>query len=377
MGRWERGENSPQLWSRPKLAEALAVSVEQLDTLLAKDQPVEKEAAAAGASLGCDPADDLFDDPECDPVLIAPWSHRGTVEVAVVLSGGGPVRRRGILFLAGTALTAPAHQWLIHDPGPLISGLAGRRVSTTLVDRFTAMIPELRGWAAYDDGQQGLAQRYYVTALRAAHSADDRPLGAHVLSCMAEQAARQGRPTEAVTLIETALAGVRGQQTPRLLAELHIRQACALAVLHDASACTAAVSQARAYVEPQDDDQPWLYWVSQADITSFAGECMLRLGQAERAVMLLEEGLPLFDESFVRDRQLFSIHLANALAQPGKQRDLDAAASRGMEAIRLGEGLDSNRSADLLRDLSRQLSPHAKVPAVRDFVERSREFVQA
>ncbi|MGH3930892.1 MAG: helix-turn-helix transcriptional regulator, partial [Pseudonocardiaceae bacterium] len=119
VGRWERGESAPQPWSRPKLVEALAVSVEQLDTLLAEGRPVED--AAAEEPLDCDAADDPFDDPERDPVLIAPWNHRGTVEVAVVLSGGGPVRRRGILFLTGAALTAPAHQWLIHDPGPLIS----------------------------------------------------------------------------------------------------------------------------------------------------------------------------------------------------------------------------------------------------------------
>jgi hypothetical protein len=47
-----------------------------------------------------------------------------------------------------------------------------------------------------------------------------------------------------------------------------------------------------------------------------------------------------------------------------------------MEAIRLTNALDSNRSADLLRDLSPQLSPHTKMPAVRDFVERAREFAQ-
>ena len=101
----------------------------------------------------------------------------------------------------------------------------------------------------------------------------------------------------------------------------------------------------------------------------------MQVGQADRAAVLIEEGIALFNESFVRDRQLYSIHLANALAQPGKC-DLDAAASRGMEAIRLAECLDSNRSTDLLRDLSHQLSPHAQVPAVRDFLERSREFAQ-
>ncbi len=245
--------------------------------------------------------------------------------------------------------------------------------------RFHAVLAELGqlcGWCGYDAGQQGLAQRYYIAALRAAHSADDRPLGAHILSCMAEQAARQGQPTEAMTLIDTALAGMRGQQAPRLLAELHIRQACALAALHDVPACTTAVSQAREYVEPRDEDPPWLYWVSQADITSFAGECLLRLGQADRAAVLIDEGIALFDECFVRDRQLFSIHLADALARPGKQRDLDAAADRGMAAIHLTETLNSRRSTDLLGDFCHQMKPQAKVPAVEDFLDRARGLVQ-
>ncbi len=36
VGRWERGETSPQPWSRPKLAEALAISVEQLTPIFAQ-----------------------------------------------------------------------------------------------------------------------------------------------------------------------------------------------------------------------------------------------------------------------------------------------------------------------------------------------------
>jgi transcriptional regulator with XRE-family HTH domain len=43
VGRWERGETSPQPGVRRKLAEALKVSVEQLDALLAEGQPVEEK----------------------------------------------------------------------------------------------------------------------------------------------------------------------------------------------------------------------------------------------------------------------------------------------------------------------------------------------
>jgi hypothetical protein len=71
----------------------------------------------------------------------------------------------------------------------------------------------------------------------------------------------------------------------------------------------------------------------------------------------------------------YLITLTDVLARPAKQRDLDAAAARGIEAIQLVETLDSTRSIGLIRDLCQQLAPHTKVPAVRDFVARARDLV--
>jgi DNA-binding XRE family transcriptional regulator/tetratricopeptide (TPR) repeat protein len=427
VGRWERGETSPQPWSRPKLAEALAVSVEQLNTMLAEGQPAERRQPIAGGARNPHAANEPTDDPEHDPVLIAPWNHRGTVEAAGVLTGGdGRVKRRMFLSLTGPALTAPAHQWLVHEPEPLVSGLAGRRVPAGVADRLPAMIAELRamddvagggdvlslaqfhfgwvaglldqasyddatgrklhralaelgqlvGWLCYDTDQHGLAQRYHITALRASHAADDRPLGAHILGSLAHQC--QGRPTEAVTLIDTAVAGTRGQQTPRLLAELCVRQAYAFAALKDASACATAISQALTYVErsANDDDPPYLYWVRPAEITAGAGYCLLQLGQADRAAAMIDQGIAMFDAPFDRDRQMYLTYLTEALARPGKQRDLEAAAGKGIEAIDLAANLSSTRSVDRIRYLSRQLKPYATVPAVRDFLERAKGFVK-
>ena len=394
-------------------------AVSQFGVALAAPQP-------NGALPGSDTCREPADDPERDPVLVAPWNHRGTVEAVVVLSGGDRVKRRVFLSLAGPALTAPAHQWLVHEPEPVVAGLAGGRVSTGVVDRLPAMIAELRamddvagggdvlslaqchfgwvaglldrssygdatgrklhvalaelgqfiGWVCYDTAQHGLAQRYYIAGLRAAHTADDRLLGAHILGSMAYQAAHQGQPGEAVTIIDTAVAGTRGQQTPRLLAELYIRKAHGFAVLNDTSACTAAISQARTHVEQagNDDGPPYLYWVRPAEITASAGECLLRLGQADQAAACMEQGIALFDTPFDRDRQYYVAHLAEALARPGKQRDLDAAAGNGIEAIRLAEHLSSARSVDLIRDLTRLMKPHAQVPAMREFLERAKGF---
>ncbi|MGH3797630.1 MAG: helix-turn-helix domain-containing protein [Pseudonocardiaceae bacterium] len=376
-----------------------------------------------------DGGEGLTGEPDDDPVLSAPWTSAGTVEAAVVLRGGdGRVKRRVFISLTGAALTAPAHQWLIHEPGPLVSGLSGRRVSIELVDRFTAMIAELRrtddvaggggvlalaeqqfgwvarlldqasydettgralhvvlaelgqlcGWAAYDAGHQGLAQRYYIAGLRATHTADDRPLGAHILSCMTEQAARQGQPAEAVTLVDTAVVGLRGQQVPSLLAMLYNCQAYAFATLGDASGCAAAMAKARAHIDrlTPGANPAWLYWVNSANMTAEVGNSLRKLGHAEQAARTLETGIAMFDGALPRGRLGYLTALADIRARPGRQRDLDAAAGLGMEAIQLVEGLDSTRSVGLIRDLHNQMVPHHKVPAVRDFLARARGLAQ-
>jgi len=391
---------------------------------------LRSEQAVTSVVAGSDAPGEPIDDAGRDPVLSVPWNHRGTVQASVALSGGGsPVERRRFALLTGAALTAPAHQWLVRDPEPLVSGLSGGRVSVALADQLPAMITTLRamddaagggsvlslaqqafgwvaglldqasydertgrrlyvalaelgqltGWVAHDAGRPGLGQRYHVAALHAAHSADDRPLGAHILGCMADQAARHGRPAEAVTLIDTAVVGIRGGETPRLLAELHIRKAYALATLRDGSACVAAVAKARTQVErfESDSDPSWLYWVSPAEITAGAGDCLLQLGQPGRATALLDDGIAMFDDSFARDRQVYLAHLADALARPGKQRDVDAAADRGLAAVHLAESLTSTRGIDCLRDLYTQMQPHASVPAVGDFLERAQGVLAA
>src|SRR5262249_55442505 len=153
---------------------------------------------------------------------------------------------------------------------------------------------------------------------------------------------------------------VRGQETPALLAELYSKKADALATLRDASGCTAAISNARAQIENliPDNDLPYLYWVSPAEITAYAGQCLLQLGHMGGATTLLAEGTGLFDESFIRNRQAYLIHMAGALIHPGRQRDLDAAVSRGMEAIEIAKNLHSTYSVDLLSGLCDQMKPH-------------------
>ncbi len=263
----------------------------------------------------------------------------------------------------------PGHQRLRLVHQPLAYGEhTGRALYVVLAE-----LGQLCGYSAFDVGEHGLAQRYYIAGLRAAHSADDRPFGAHILATMARQATCQGQPADAVTFIETALAGTRGQVTPALLAELYDRQAHAFAALRDTSACLAAISQARTQAEQlrPDDDPSWLYWLNPAAITANAGTSLLELGQAEQAVALLDEGIAQFSASFVRDRQIGLVRQAEARILPGKKRDVEAAAGLGLESIELAERLDSARGAGRLHELSLRMKAYDTVPAVREFLERA------
>jgi hypothetical protein len=67
----------------------------------------------------------------------------------------------------------------------------------------------------------------------------------------------------------------------------------------------------------RDDDPPWLYWVSPAEITAGAGRCLQKLGQVDHAVVMLDEGIALFDEAFVRDRTNYLIHVADGPGPAG------------------------------------------------------------
>jgi hypothetical protein len=67
--------------------------------------------------------------------------------------------------------------------------------------------------------------------------------------------------------------------------------------------------------------------------------------------------------------------LACVQIRPGKHRDLNNAAARGIEAIDIAQSLHSTYSVGLLSDLYNQMKAHAKVPAVRDFMERAHGLV--
>lgn len=101
-----------------------------------------------------------------------------------------------------------------------------------------ARLTEFAGYTALDTGQPGLAQRYYIQALRLAQAADDRCYGGYVLAAgLSHLAVGAGCSREAVQLARAAQEGTRGRAPLAAQAMFYASEARGYAMLGDARMC--------------------------------------------------------------------------------------------------------------------------------------------
>ncbi|MGH3905540.1 MAG: hypothetical protein ACRDTE_15345 [Pseudonocardiaceae bacterium] len=257
---------------------------------------------------GCAPRESLVVPAICG--MDVPWTVQGTMAVAHDWLLGGLLDRRVFMAVSGSALTELAWMAVHTEPARLAAALAGGQVDRTLIEQIEETIPKLRqlddrlggaaslsyvnaqfqavaqlksadhggsvtrrllaawaelgqlaGWMAADTERHGLAQRYYLTALRAAHNAGDKPLAANVLSAMAHQAADREKVADAISL---GIAAVEvAQSSPAIVQSLvSSRLAYGYALAGDTERWRVAHGRARELVEHPIGHRPrWAYFV--------------------------------------------------------------------------------------------------------------------
>ncbi|MFE7134179.1 transcriptional regulator [Streptomyces sp. NPDC057638] len=264
---------------------------------------------------------------------------------------------------------------VVHYLNSVVSGLlsgsyresVGRELFAT-VSRLT----ELAGYMAVDTGQPGLAQRYYIQALRLAQAAGDRGYGGYVLAAsMSHLAAQLGNPREIAQLARAAQEGARGQITPRAEAMFFAAEARGHALLGDARTCQAVAGRALDALDRADtgsgDDPAWIGHFDRAYLADELAHCYRDLGQAEAAAQQASAALEGHPEARARRRAIGMIVLASAQVQ---QREVEQACQTGTRAVELLGRLRSSRGAEYLEDFQQRLQPYAEEPAVRDFGAR-------
>ncbi|MFE2292294.1 hypothetical protein [Streptomyces sp. NPDC059452] len=119
----------------------------------------------------------------------------------------------------------------------------------------------LAGWKAYDAGEHGLAQRYYLQALGLAREADNPLHQAWVLRIMAHNGLDLSQPDHTLDLADAALDIAKGHAGPGILSMLVICRARALAHTGRGTEAVAEVRRAQDLaIRGEVDEMP--YWLT-------------------------------------------------------------------------------------------------------------------
>ncbi|WAL96167.1 transcriptional regulator [Streptomyces sp. Je 1-369] len=283
------------------------------------------------------------------------------------------------------ALTQLDHQFgsghvrpvVVHYLNSVVSGLlAGSYREAVGRELFAAVarLTELAGYMAVDTGQPGLAQRYYIQALRLAQAAGDRGYGGYVLAAsMSHLAAQLGNPREIAQLARAAQEGTRGRVTPRAEAMFYAAEARGHALLGDVRATQAVAGRAveamdrAAVADDSGDDPVWIRHFDHAYLADEMAHCHRDLGQADAAARSAQESLDGHPETRARRRAIGLVLLATAQVQ---RREVEQACHTGLKAVELLGTLRSNRGAEYLEDFQERLHPYREEPVVREFGAR-------
>jgi DNA-binding XRE family transcriptional regulator len=396
--RWERAETEPQPWVRPRLSQALQLTPDELNELLAdvSDVPVERAGFALVTSVPLDfslsatytvrimegfSAHDLASRREAladlavitgaallHPVrqwaaslaLLGSASDVGTDEIteleqAVMLfrrwdaSGAGGLRRKAV---AGQ-LNVVAESLNDHHPPGI----------TRRLFQVTAELAQLSGWMAYDQGLYGVAQRYYLLALHACREGSCGELGAKVVGDMTQLSTTLGQREQAQALARTALYSLPRQASSLVRSELLGLEARACAQLGEnetASADRAAQACVAVYEEaPRHETGPdWIHYMDQAGVDCLAANTYIDLAlsasadsrrryYAAKAEVHSLRARQARGGAYVRSRVCDEIRLAEVRLAQGEPAE---SAAVGMHALRLAA---ETRSAMILNRLTR------------------------
>ena len=354
-----------------------------------------------------------------------PWTLAGTLAILHDWLLGGLMDRRVFMTVSGSALTDLAWTAVNTEPPRLAAALGGGQVDTTLIEQIEETIPGLRrlddrqgggganltyvhaqfqavalllkraghsgqitrrlliawaelgqlaGWMAADAERHGLAQRYYLTALRAAHNAGDKALGAHVLSAMAYHAASREEAADSISLGSAAVEMAR--RSPIIVqALITSRLTYGYAVAGDAERFHAAHGRARELVEHPTGHRPrWAYYVSPQFVDAASGYYQVSLGMASsrdsrrhlgHAITLLTpEATAAPDYPYQRDALMSGTGLALAYVGLG---ELEQACEAGRTALARLPHVHSPLCLASLRRLADELRVRKANPYVRDF----------
>jgi tetratricopeptide (TPR) repeat protein len=231
--------------------------------------------------------------------------------------------------------------------------------------KLSARSAEFAGWLHQDAGDFMAATAWTDRAMECAVELADAQAMSYVLHRKSNIATDAGEAGRAIGLAEASLRQ-RDELTPRLRAVALRQQANALAMVGDREQCARSLgeAQAEAHAGAAATGEDVASYCTPAYVDMETGNCWLKLGEAAKAVPILERGLAEWPEGQDRDRGLCLSRLAAAHAHAG---DLDAAAAAGLQALEVVRSASSARSLTELRHVRAMLAGSRTVEGANEF----------
>ncbi|WP_211265592.1 hypothetical protein [Actinacidiphila oryziradicis] len=396
---WENGHSDPDDFYGPLLCEAFGLSAAELGlshfrgqdaALLDAGYPASPEAAITAVDrlwradlngyeplITAEPSEPAWNEaslrwlvapePSFPDTANARGPRVGLADVATVKSTSDMFAQLDDRF-GGDHARHSVIQYLSRDVAPLLSGQYTEAVGRVLFSTV-AESTLLAGWMSYDSCHHGLAQRYFLQALRLAQDANDRRLAGSILSAMSHQATFLGHYTEAATLARAALMGISDVATPTLRAQFHAMEARALARTGDIRACERALAEAAKALDSRnsDDEPEWISYFDEAELAAEAAHCFRDVNLARQAVAHAENAM---SGSHVRSDFFATMVLADAHLRADGPTE---ACRVALDALDLGEQLKSARCVAYLAEFRQHLAHFRDADPVRDFCEQAAE----
>ncbi|MFZ3493081.1 regulator [Streptomyces sp. 5.8] len=270
--------------------------------------------------------------------------------------GGGHARRALVSYLTD-------------EVEPMLRGTYGEATGRRLFSA-AADLTRLAGWTAYDVTAHGLAQRYFVQALRFTEAAGDRVYGCYVLVTMSSQAIYLGHGREAVQLARVAQQGVGAGAPPVVQAMLHSAEARGYAACGEARSCTASLVRAEralSSVRPGDEVPHWARFYDEGQLAGEFAHCHRDLHQYRACAQHAERSLQLRAPGYARSRLLCRMVLATAHLGLG---ELDHACALAAQAAQQASQMRSVRAMEYVRAFERRLGPYRDTAAGRAYQDQ-------
>jgi tetratricopeptide (TPR) repeat protein len=251
--------------------------------------------------------------------------------------------------------------------------------------RLTAELAQVAGWMTYDSGMPGVAQRYYLLALRGCREAGDPALGAKVVGDLADLSHTLGRHDDELELLGAAIRSLGAQRLGNSYSELLGLQGRAYAELGQVTnARTAIDASLEAFGAAADEPLPdWCHYLTDASVAGLATDAYIELASrtdtredaATYAAIAEQHAMratSLRGELFVRSRVFDAIRLA--MIRIG-QDEPGAALAEAEGALHLADNVRSTLVVDDLMRFNSRLSSYSSVPDVRQFQLRLRAYL--